>query len=480
MAISSITNALGAGSGVDVAALVGSLVDAQFANKTAQLTNQSATITKQISGVSSLKSGITSFASALTSLVKGGSLATAPTSSNAGIVNVSALSGAKLAGLSASVEVRQLATAQVATSAPRPDTIASVGRGSFTLTFGTAEVTNGAMTGFTAGAGEPISIPITAGNSGLSGIARAINAAGAGVTATVLTDSAGSRLSIKGATGEAKAFTLTATEDPEAPGLSALDIGPGGTTTIGTVAKDAIVAVDGTALKRPTNSIGDLITGVKLDLVSASVGTTVTIGSTAPTASLSQAVSDFVETFNQLNSAIKEQTDPVTGALRSDAAATGLQRQLRQLTLTPLTTPSSTGAATGAPTTLAEIGVRTNRDGTLSVDSNVLSSMLNKYPTAVEAMFADGKGASGNGISGALTAISEAATNAKTGLGASATRYSKAQGDVASDQSDLSDAEAVMTKRLTAQYAAMDARVAAYKSTQAFLKQQVEAWNSSS
>ncbi len=476
MAISSITNALGAGSGVDIAALVGSLVDAQFANKTAQLTNQSATITKQISGVSTLKSGIASFSSALTSLVKGGSLATAPTSSNAGIVNVSALSGAKLAGLSASVEVRQLATAQVATSTPRPDTIASVGRGSFTLTFGTAEVTNGAMTGFTAGTGEPISIPITAGNSGLSGIARAINAAGAGVTATVLTDSAGSRLSIKGATGEAKAFTLTATEDPEAPGLSALNIGPGGTTTIGTVAKDAIVAVDGTALKRPTNSIGDLITGVKLDLVSASVGTTVTIGSSAPTASLSQAVSDFVETFNQLNSAIKEQTDPVTGALRSDAAATGLQRQLRQLTLTPL----STGAATGAPTTLAEIGVRTNRDGTLSVDSNVLSSMLNKYPTAVEAMFADGKGASGNGISGALAAISEAATDVKTGLGASAMRYSKAQGDVASDQSDLSDAEAVMTKRLTAQYAAMDARVAAYKSTQAFLKQQVEAWNSSS
>jgi flagellar hook-associated protein 2 len=476
MAISSITTALGAGSGVDVAALVSSLVDAQFANKTAQLTKQNATITNQISGVSSLKSGISSFSSALTSLVKGGSLATAPTSSNAGIVRVSALSGAKLAGLSASVEVRQLATAQVATSAPRPDTIASVGRGSFTLTFGTAEVTDGAMTGFTAGTGTPISIPITAGNSGLSGIARAINAAGAGVTATVLTDSAGSRLSIKGATGEAKAFTLTATEDPDAPGLSALNIGPGATTSIGTTAKDAIVAVDGTALKRPSNSISDLITGVKLDLVSASVGTTVTIGSSAPTASLSQAVSDFVETFNQLNTAIKEQTDPATGALRSDAAATGLQRQLRQLTLTPL----STGAATGAPTTLAEIGVRTNRDGTLSVDSATLATMLNKYPTAVEAMFADGKGASGNGISGALTAISEAATNIKTGLGASAVRYSKAQGDVASDQSDLTDAEAVLTKRLTAQYAAMDARVAAYKSTQAFLKQQVEAWNSSS
>jgi len=476
MAISSITNTLGAGSGVDVAALVGSLVDAQFANKTAQLTNQSATITKQISGVSTLKSGITSFSSALASLVKGGSLATAPTSSNAGIVTVSALSGAKLAGLSASVEVRQLAAAQVATSTPRADPIASVGRGSFTLKFGTATVTDGAMTGFSAGSGDPITIPITAGNSGLTGIARAINAANAGVTATVLTDSAGSRLSIRGATGEAKAFTLTATEDADAPGLSALNIGPGSGTAIGSTAKDAIVAVDGTPLKRSTNSMSDLIAGVKLDLVSASVGTTVTIGTSAPTASLSQAVNDFVETFNQLNSAIKEQTDPVTGALRSDAAATGLQRQLRQLTLTPL----ATGGAAGAPTTLAEIGVRTNRDGTLSVDSAQLSSMLNKYPTAVEAMFADGKGASGNGLSSALSAISDAAINSSTGLGASAARYTKAQGDVATGQSDLTDAEAAMTKRLTAQYAAMDARVAAYKSTQAFLKQQVDAWNSSS
>lgn len=106
--------------------------------------------------------------------------------------------------------------------------------------------------------------------------------------------------------------------------------------------------------------------------------------------------------------------------------------------------------------------------------------MLTKFPTAVEAMFADGKGASGNGLSGALASISEAAVNVKTGLGASAIKYSSAQSHLASDQSDLTDAEAVLTKRLTAQYAAMDARVAAYKSTQDFLKKQVEAWNSSS
>lgn len=476
MATTSITSALGAGSGVDIKALVASLVDAQFANKTKQLTAKSDALTKQISGVSTLKSGISGFAGALAALAKGGTLATAPTSSNSGILKVSGLSGAKLAGLFASVEVRQLAAPQVATSPAIADPIASVGLGSFTLTFGKASVTDGAMTGFTAGAAAPITIPITAGNSGLSGIARSINAANAGVTATVLTDANGSRLSIKSATGEAKAFTLTASEDPAAPGLSSLNIGPGATgTTIGSVAKDAIVAVDGVALQRSSNSISDLIPGVKLDLVSAAIGTTVTLGTSAPTAALSQAVNDFVETFNQLGAAIKEQTDPVTGLLKSDSATATLARSMRQLTLTPLLTD----APNGVPATLAEIGVQTNRDGTLSVNAARLTEALTKWPDTVEAMFADGSGASGKGLSAALTSISNTAIDTKVGLGASTARYTKAQADLADDQSDLADAEDVMTKRLTQQYGAMDARVAAYKSTLTFLQQQVDAWNSS-
>ena len=84
---------------------------------------------------------------------------------------------------------------------------------------------------------------------------------------------------LKGATGAAQAFTLTATEDPSAPGLAALNVGVGATgTTIGTAAQDAIVAFDGVAVKRSTNAFSDLISGVKLDLVSAQPGTMVTIG----------------------------------------------------------------------------------------------------------------------------------------------------------------------------------------------------------
>jgi flagellar hook-associated protein 2 len=467
---------LGAGSGVDFTALANQLVDAQFATKLKNLTATNTKLTAQISGVSQIKSGITAFSSSLTTLVKGGTLATQPTSSNASLVKVSGLAGAKLAGLTASVEVRQLAAAQSAATGPIADKSASVGTGMLTLTLGTATVADGAMTGFTAGSASPINIAITSTNSSLTGIAAAINARNAGVTASIVSDADGARLVLKGSSGADQAFTLTATENAGFEGLSALNVGVGATgTTIGSVAKDAIVAVDGVALKRPTNSITDLIAGVQLDLVGASVGTTVTIGTSSPTANISQSVSDFVDTYNQLLTVVKQETDPSTGALSADPVAKSLTRALAQLTVTRLVP----GSATDVPTTLADIGVATNRDGTLSVNADRLAAALAKNPAAVEALFADGTGASGNGLAGALAAISDNAISTKYGLGASADRYSKAQSTIAEDQEKITEQEDKLRTRLTAQFAATDARIAGFKATQEYMKQQVEAWNAS-
>ena len=69
---------------------------------------------------------------------------------------------------------------------------------------------------------------------------------------------------------------------------------------------------------------------------------------------------------------VNEETNPATGALHNDSAASTLARSLSTLTLTNLVT----GVPTGAPKTLAEIGVATNRDGTLSVDATKLSAAM--------------------------------------------------------------------------------------------------------
>lgn len=471
---SSIVSTLGAGSGIDIAALVSDLVSAQYTPKTQQLNQQNSKLNVQISAISNLKSNITSFATGLSQLVTDGSLSTAPTSSNAGIVKASAIPGQSAQGLSASVEVRQLATTQVAATGPIADATASVGTGTLTLQFGTATVASGAITAFTAGSAAPIDIAIDAAHSSLQDIAKAINAANAGVTATLLTDSAGTRLSLKSKTGAEQAFTLTATEDVGAPGLSALNVGVGATgTTIGSVAQDAIVAVDGVALQRSTNSISDLIPGAKLDLVSAAPGTVVTLGSSAPTEALTLALNNFVSAYNDLHNGLKADLDAKGGALFGDPAAASLNRSLRGLTLTKLATSS----IAGAPTTLAEIGVSTNRDGTLSINSTQLNAALTAYPDAVEALFANGSGASGGGLAAAFKSIADAATSTSAGLGASESRYTKAQTTIADALEKISTQQEQTRTRLTRQFSTADARISAYKAIQAQLTQQIAAFN---
>ncbi|HXH16972.1 MAG TPA: flagellar filament capping protein FliD [Sphingomonas sp.] len=455
-ATQALLTGLSAGSGVDTGTLVSSLVTAQFAARTAALKAKSDTLTAQISGVGSLKSTMTGFSTALANLVKGGTLQTQPTSSNAAVLSASALTGATLTGLSASVTVTRLASGQVArttTAVPAASRAASLGTGALTLT---------------VGSGPAIDVAI--GDGSIDAIAAGINASKSGVTASVVTDATGGAyLSVKGATGSASAFTLKGATG------NALDIG-GSTatrTSLVSTAQNAQLTVDGIAVERPSNTVGDLIDGVTLQLNAVST-VPVSLTSTAPTDALTQAVNDVVTTYNEVFATITEQTDPITGTLRADPAAKALLASLKALTLKPLVG----GAVAGLPRTLSEIGVATNTDGTLRVDSALLAKQIAANPGTIEAMFAP-SGTNAFGLSAALTALTTSATSTLTGLGASTVRYTAAEADVAKQQDKVTDQSAQLTTRLTQQYASMNARVSAYKSTQTFLTNQIAAWNKS-
>jgi flagellar hook-associated protein 2 len=476
-AAQALFTSLSSGSGVDTASLVTSLVQAQFAAKTDALTKKSDTITAQISGASTLMSNVSQFAVALKSLATGGTLQTQPVSSTPGVLTATALSGAKLSGLSSAISVGQLAAGQIArTTTSVTDRTTALGTGTLTLTLGSATYTNDktAMTGFSAGAGTPVTIDIVAGSESLDGIAAAINAKAAGVTASVVTDADGSAyLSLKGASGAAQAFTLAATTDPTG-NLAQLNVGVGAAgTALTSGAQNARLTVDGVTVERASNTIDDLLAGVKLQLVGTST-TPVSLSSTTPADALKGAVTDFVDTYNEMLKTLNEQLDPQTGPLHGDTAAQSLLRSLRSLT----TTPILTGGAAGTPTTLGEIGVKTNRDGTLSVDTTTLTHALSVAPDAVEAMFAYSSNST-DGLTAALNSISLNTSSTLFGLGASTKRYNDLASSVAKAQADISTQSDAMTTRLTQQYASMNAKVAAYRSTQSFLKNQIDAWNKS-
>ena len=376
---SSILTALGAGTGIDTASLVTNLVTASFSEKEKALTAKQDLNTAQVSSLASLTSGLDSFAKALQTLVAGGTLKSQPSSSNAAIITATANANADISKLSASVEVRQLAQGQSLASLALDSSAPEVGLGSLTLST----------------AAGSYNIVVTAANNSLEGLAKAINDVNtgttpSGVTASVVSDSSGKRLVLKSATGAVNKFSLAANGDAD-PDLSRFVFDKDAPTanpnmTQAQEAKDAIVRVDGVDSSYSTNIVTGLIDGVTLKLASAQPGTTVTLGVTRPTDAITQAVSDFVDAYNELFAQIATATAAATDS--ADAGplhgAPGVKEMLRQLRTIPSTTLTT---LPGGPQTLAEIGVSTGQDGKLSVDTSKLSTAVAAYPDSVEAMF---------------------------------------------------------------------------------------------
>jgi flagellar hook-associated protein 2 len=535
-----IAATLGIGSGLDINSLVTNLANAAKQPKADLIAQRDTANKAQVSALAQVSNGINSFSSALTSLIAGGTLFSQPSVSDPSVFGASAIAGARLGSLSASVEVRQLAQAQTLASAAVTRTD-PVGQGVLTITT----------------ASGPFDVTIDATNDNLDGLAKAINDKKAGVTASVVTDTGGARLVVKGQSGAANAFALSV----PAGTTSGLQRFASAAMTDAQDAQDAIVRLDGVEVTRATNSFSDLVPGVQIDLKSAKPGTIVSLGLSRPTAAITQGVQDFVSAYNELMGVIGDatkasasstgsstsSTDTATGALRGDAGVTALQRQLAKL---PTTILSSTG--TGVHT-LAEIGVATNRDGTLSLDATRLQSALASDPDGVEALFnptqytsspyltvtspigrvtpgtynvtdilaaAGGNSASGKvggiamlatdsylvapgasaaaglilgvsgdvasatvtidpGLGGALQAIRNSLSASTGAFAATQKRLTDEASQISKDSDALNSQSDTYYNRLLNSFTAMDRQVSAFKATQSYLQQQVQIWTNS-
>lgn len=163
-----------------------------------------------------------------------------------------------------------------------------------------------------------------------------------------------------------------------------LDTGAGAVTK----GQDALITVDGISMTSASNSFDDIIPGVRFNAeAKTAIGESVSVRSKTDTEALSNAMSVLVAGFNVLQQTIAEQTKFDTdgskkGGLAGSTAARSVLAELRRFTTQPLT---GYGSATH---TLAEIGVRTNKDGSLSLDEAVFAKILAEKPDIVEAVLA--------------------------------------------------------------------------------------------
>lgn len=449
--VSSIANSLGFDSGIDTKQLITDLSNASREPKVARITTLTQANQTRISALAQARSDLEGFADSLGQMVGDGTLRSTPTVSDESVLAATSRAGLSADSFAATVMVNQLARAQSSYSGVVADRTAAIGAGTMTLTVG----------------GVAKTITIDAANNSLNGLADAINASGAGVTASIIADEGGHRLILKGPSGEANAFTLTADAGAD-PGLTAFSTGGG--MTLGQSALNAEFTIDGVAFSRASNIIDDVVPGMSLTLKKAAPGQPVDIGASRPLDMIKQTVGDFVAVYNQL----KKSLSAASSLSGSTTSLRELERELSGLV-------GKVISSHGSINKLTDIGISTTKDGLLTVDDKKLAQVLATDAGAVEALFNPRRDGAHNettdpGIAFALDAIRDKAI-ATDGVIDRVTKSLADRKETLADQLEkIETREDAYYKRLEKQYGSLDARLAAFKATQTYLEQQIKLW----
>lgn len=343
--------------GIDVSSAVSSVIYADRAPERVWQSEQT-TLSSQASALQSIESATSSVQTDLQSLnsLSGPLSARDVTSSDSSAVTATAASGTTTG--SHQITVSNLATTGSWYSSEASSATASLASGSFTIT-----TASGATATITTGSG---------GDATLNAVASDINSQSLGVTASVVTDASGSRLSlVSNSSGSAADFSVTA--------------GTGSTLSFTQAQQglNASLTVDGVPVSSASNTVTGAISGVTLQLLSPVASTTpVDLSVQTDTSQISSAINQFVSDYNSaiglLNAQFTFSTSSSSeGPLASDSTVRSLQEALMGIA-------SYSGSGSGSVQSLNGLGITLNEDGTLSVDSTTLNSVLANDPTDVQ------------------------------------------------------------------------------------------------
>ena len=460
--------ASGVGSGIDVKGLISQLMAVEQRPLTL-LAQKEASFQSQLTSLGTVQGSLSSLQSAAQALVSAGTASYSTSVSDSTILSAAVDSTA--VGGSYSVGVTQLAQVQklVAPVPGQASLSTAIGTGAattVTVTLGTISGTpvNGqyASAGFTPDPAKvPVTLTIDGSNNTLAGIRDAINAANAGITASIINDGSATpyRLALaSNATGAVSSMQIAVSGDAAIGSLLGYDpTAPSQNLNETQTAQDAKLTVDGVSITSTTNSVAGAIQGVTLNLAKAPTASPVTVTVRRDTSNLSSALGALVSAYNGANKAIASAT--AKGAtLQGDWAVLGLERQVRSIL-------GSVQAAGGSYTTLSQLGVSFQKDGSLLLDSAKLGTALSTNVGDVSAFVA----AMGSAVKSAADAVLGSTgpiSNEVAGINSSIQDIGTRRINI---QSQLDATQA----RYQAQFTALDTLLASMNSTSSFLTQQL-------
>lgn len=381
----------GLGSGMDIKGMVDALVNAERAPKAAQLNRLERSTTAKFTALGQFKGALSEFQDSLKKLNDPALFEKRSASSGKSDV-FSVTASAKATAGNYNVQVFNLAQSSKVALAGVDDPTEAVGTGKLTIAFGDTS----------------LDIEIPEDNSSLTGIRDAINAAGRskGLTATIVNDPSGvggarlmlssdasgtgNDISVSVASGAGDSGNLSmlafTPPDPDADFTpTPVDESDPRAARVVSYARDANLAIDGMRISSSTNTVEDAIEGVTINLKAAQSkddqdsAATINLNVAEDKGGVKKSITDFVAAYNKMLDTVGSLTsvipvggddgEPLAAALVGDASVRSFMSAMRSEL-------GSVGGEEGGIRILADLGVTTQRDGTLAVDDDKLTEAL--------------------------------------------------------------------------------------------------------
>ena len=429
----------GIGSGLEIDSLVSKLVAAERSAGQTRIDTKKTKLTEQFSAMATLMGGMSAFQASLNSLVSAGSF----TSRKVSVSNEAAFTAkatASAAPGSYNVQVEQLAKSAQLGSEAFASGSTPVGTGTLTIAVGDSS----------------FNIEVGEGGNSLANIRDAINrsAANRGVQASLLTDVEGTHLVLT-STKTGEDYSLTVTASGGDGGLEQLE-----DMEVRSEAQDAIVFVSGYEIHSSSNTVSTAIEGVTLTLKAPTEeDSSVLLGVERDDTAIQDAAKKFVDAYNSLAGTIKSLSkyDVNTGAagtLLGDAMLRNIESQVRSVISAPVS------GVNGNYTTLASLGITTQADGKLKLDTVRFNAALQANPGAVSDIFT-----SSNGVAVKLADFMGQKTSATGELTVRSSNITDSLVGLKDQQDVLNARMKVIEQRYFRQFNALDTMLAGMNTT---------------
>ena len=380
---------LGIGSGIDLNEVLDQL-EAVEKNRLTPIKAQQKAVNNKISGFGKLKSALSTFNSATAKLQKKELFQARFASGNDNYFTTNVNSKAQLGNYAVSVE--QLATAHsVATNAIN-DKTSTLGNDNETRTL-TIEQANG----------QKLNITLGKDDTSLESIANAINQAKVinedgstsetTVNATIVrsgTDSYQLVITSK-ETGEQQAITSISSDDDKLNSLIGFNANQADSSAMSEVAKaqDAKFSFNGITINSSSNTVKEVIPGVDITLKAVTT-TAQNLTISADNDKAQEALKEWVDAFNQLQSTISSLTQFTAGDVNSDELNNSNGPLIGDSTLRNIDQSIRSifsKGQTGELSVLAQIGINMDSNGKLVIKENELEKTLKENSEAVAILF---------------------------------------------------------------------------------------------